>query len=148
MFGRYVAAVAVVWGLIPYLTGCAASSHMLVGTARPPISPEQVKIYLHPPAQYEEIAIVDASSRGGAPSFTDQQKMNKTLARLKEQAAEVGANGILLEGVGDQEVGTVSTGFSTANANGNHAYGTGFGFSGNAFEKTGKGLAIYVPPMP
>lgn len=121
---------------------------MLVGTARPPISPEQVKIYLHPPAQYEEIAIVDASSRGGAPSFTDQQKMNKTLARLKEQAAELGANGILLEGVGDREAGAVGTSFGTANANGNHAYGTGFGFSGTAFEKTGKGLAIYVSPTP
>jgi hypothetical protein len=69
--------------------------------------------------------------------------MDKTLARLKQQAAEVGANGILLEGVGDQEVGT---GFGMANANSNHAYGTGFAISDNAFAKTGKGLAIYVPP--
>jgi hypothetical protein len=57
------------------LVGCAASSHVLVGTARPPISPDQVKIYPYPPAKYEEIAIIDASSRG-SPAFTDQQKMD------------------------------------------------------------------------
>jgi hypothetical protein len=116
----------------------------MVGTARPAISPDQVKVYLHPPASYEEIAIVDASSRGHI-SFTDQQKMNTVMNRLKEEAASVGANGLLLEGVGDVQAGSVGTGFGTATANGNTAYGTGFGVSAGVFQKTGKGLAIYVP---
>jgi hypothetical protein len=52
--------------LLAQLAGCV-SSHVLVGTPRPPISPEQVKVYLHPPAKYEEIALLDTSSRA---SFT------------------------------------------------------------------------------
>ena len=31
------------------LLGCAAESHVIVGKVRPPISPDQVKIYLAPP---------------------------------------------------------------------------------------------------
>jgi len=126
------------------ITGCAAESHVLIGKARPPISPDQVTIYLHPPAYYEEIAIVDASSRGGF-SFTDQQKMNKVIGRLKDEAAGLGANGVLLEGVGEQQAGSVGSGFGSSTANGNSAVGTGFGVSAGVFHKTGKGLAIYVP---
>jgi len=128
------------------LVGCAASSHVLVGTARPPISPDQVKIYLHPPAKYEEIAIIDSSSRGGSPAFTDQQKMNKAIARLKDEAAKLGANGILLEGAGDQQSGAVGTGVGTATSTGHSAVGTGVGISAGIFIKSANGVAIYVPP--
>jgi hypothetical protein len=127
------------------LVGCAASSYVLVGTARPPISPDQVKIYLHPPAKYDEIAIIDASSRGSA-AFTDQQKMNKAIARLKDEAARLGANGILLEGAGEQQAGAVGTGVGTATATGHSAVGTGGGISAGIFIKAANGLAIYVPP--
>jgi hypothetical protein len=105
-----------------------------------------VRVYLHPPARYEEVAIVDASSRESL-AFTDQQKMDRVIERLKEEAAGLGANGILLEGVGDQVAGSAGTGFGSATANGNTAYGSGFGISANAFMKTGKGLAIFVPPQ-
>jgi hypothetical protein len=48
--------------------GACVSSHVIVGKVRPPISPDQVQIYLHPPAtKYEEIAVLDSSSRN---SFT------------------------------------------------------------------------------
>jgi hypothetical protein len=127
------------------LAGCAASSHVLVGTARPPIPADQVRIYLHPPAKYEEVAIIDASSRGSV-AFTDQQKMDRAIARLKEQAASLGANGVLLEGAGDQQAGAVGTGFGTATATGNSAVGTGVGVSAGIFIKAAKGMAIYVPP--
>jgi hypothetical protein len=105
-----------------------------------------VRVYLHPPARYEEVAIIDASSRESL-AFTDQQKMDRVIERLKEEAAGLGANGILLEGVGDQQAGTVGTGFGSATATGNTAYGSSFGFSAAAFMKTGEGLAIFVPPQ-
>jgi hypothetical protein len=124
-----------------FLVACA-SSHVLVGTARPPISPDQVKIYLHAPEKYEEIAIIDASSRG-SPAFTDQQKMNKTIARLRDEAAQLGANGILLEGTADQSAGSVGVGSATAT--GHSAYG--FGSSIGIFIKSANGIAIYVPPQ-
>jgi hypothetical protein len=103
-----------------------------------------VKIYLHPPANYEEVAVIDASSQGSM-SFTDQQKMNTMIDRLKAQAAQLGANGVLLESAGDQYAGSVGTGFGSATAAGNTATSTGFGVSGGVFIKSGKGLAIYVP---
>jgi len=125
------------------LAGCAAQSHVIVGKVRPPISPDQVKIYLQPPKAYEQIAIIDASSQGSA-AFTQQQKMDKAMQRLKEEAASLGANGILLQGTGSQAVGAVGSGFGTATASGNTAFGTGVGVSGTVFVKAANGIAIYV----
>ena len=67
--------------LLVILAGCA-TSHVMVGNARPAISPSQVKIYLHPPEKYEEIAILDTSSQGSF-SFTQQGKMDSVVERLK-----------------------------------------------------------------
>jgi hypothetical protein len=125
------------------LVSACASSHVIVGKVRPPILPDQVKIYLSPPKAYEQVAIIDASSRSSW-ALTDQQKMNKAIERLKQEAASLGANGILLQGVGDQSAGSVGTGFGTATASGHTAYGTAFGVSGNIFIKAANGVAIYV----
>lgn len=127
---------------VTLLAGCA-TSHVMVGNSRPPISPSEVKIYLHPPAKYDEIAILDTSSKGSF-SFTSQGKMDVVVERLKEEAAKLGANGILLQSTGDQYAGSVSTGVGTATASGNSAWGVGTGFSAAAFQKAGSGIAIYV----
>jgi ribulose kinase len=124
------------------LAGCAASSHVLVGTARTPISPDQVKIYLQPPPRYEEIATIDASS-SGTPVFTDQRKMDRAIGRLKQEAAKLGANGILLEGTSDQQTGGI--GLGTGSASGNSAFGIGTSFG--IVIKTATGIAIYVAPL-
>jgi hypothetical protein len=130
---------------IAALSGCA-TSHVMMGQARPPISPSMVQLYFHPPAtKYEEIAMLDTSSRGGF-GFTAQGKTDVVINRLKEEAAKLGANGILLQGVGDQSGGSVSTGVGQASAYGNHATATGIGFSGNIVQKAGSGIAIYVEP--
>jgi uncharacterized protein YbjQ (UPF0145 family) len=125
------------------ICACAAQSHVIVGKVRPPISPDQVKIYLQPPRAYEQIAVIDASSQGSM-AFTQQQKTDKAIARLKEEAAKVGANGILLQASGSQPVGSVGTGLGTATATGHSAYGTGVGISGNIFVQAANGVAIYV----
>jgi hypothetical protein len=127
------------------LSGCV-TSHVMVGQARPPISPDQVRIYLRPPTnKYEEIALLDTSSKG-AFAFSAQGKTNAVIERLKGEAAKLGANGILLEGVGDQAGGSVGSGFGSATASGHSAYGFGFGSSATVFHKKGDGLAIYVEP--
>jgi hypothetical protein len=117
---------------------------IVVGTIRASISPDQVKVYLHPPEKYEEVAVVDASSRQSF-SHGDQAKTDKVIARLKEEAAKLGANGLLLQGVEDQYAGSVGSGFGSATASGHTAFGTGFGVSAGVFNKTGRGIAIYVP---
>jgi len=88
--------------LAALLLGCATSSHVMIGTARPPISPESVRVYVQPPEKYEEIATLDTSSQGSF-AITGQQNMDKAIARMKEEAAKLGANGILLQGVQDQQ---------------------------------------------
>ena len=127
------------------LSGCV-TSHVIVGKVRPPIAPDAVQLYLHPPgSNYEEIALLESSSKHSF-SFTAQGKTNAVIDRMKADAAKLGANGILLDGVGDQATGSVGTGFGTATGVGHTVVGGGFGTSGTIFVKSGRGLAIYVPP--
>src|SRR5580693_8507160 len=72
------AACAAACMLIAALAGCASSSQVvLVGEARPAISPDQVKIYLEPPdTTYEQIANLAASSEGSF-AITAAGKMDK-----------------------------------------------------------------------
>jgi hypothetical protein len=127
------------------LAACAPSSHILVGTARPPISPTEVKIYLQPPPSFEQIAILDASANsmfgtGG------QGSVDKVIQRLKEQAAKLGANGIILEGMSDRQTGSLGGGSGSSSYSGNSAVGVGVGGSLGIFKKSGQGRAIFVPP--
>jgi hypothetical protein len=94
-------------------------------------------------AHYDEIALLDTSSRNSF-SFTAKGKTDAVIDRLKEEAAKLGANGVLLEGVGDQSAGSVSTGHAQATATSNSAYASGIGISGNVMIKKGSGVAIYV----
>lgn len=73
-------------------------------------------------------------------SLRVQGKTNVVMDRLKAEAAKLGANGILLEGVGDQAGGSVGTGYATAS--GHSAFG--FGSASTVYHKKGGGLAIYV----
>jgi len=125
------------------LAACASSSSVVVGTKRSPISPEQVKIYLREPAKFEEVALLEASSRNSW-SFSSQGKMDKVVERLKNEAAKIGANGILLTGTGNEYGGSVNSGFATSTASGNSAYGSGFGTSAPVIHKAGSAIAIYV----
>lgn len=127
---KKVALIAIVLSL----AGCASSS-VVVGAVRPAIAPAQVKLYLSPPKKFEQIALLESSSKASW-SFSDQGKTNVVIERLKAEAAKVGANGILLSGIGSQTVGSVGTG--TYNSN------TAFGVSSGIMQKAGSGMAIYV----
>lgn len=129
--------------LLTALTACA-SSHVLVGTARDPIEWEDVKVYLDPPAVYENVALLEASDLG-ANGFSAQSRMNKVISRLKAEAADLGANGILLQGFDTQITGAVSSGFGNATFSGNSAFATGTGYSAAQTSKVGRAVAIYVP---
>jgi hypothetical protein len=133
----------VIWVLLVALTACV-SSHVMIGKARPPITPDQVKIYTGPPAsRYDEIASLDTSSSGSL-SFTAQRKSDKVIERLKGEAAKLGANGVLLESMSDQVSGSFGTGGGSASASGNTAVGVGIGGSVALHRKAGTGIAIYV----
>ena len=65
---------------------------------------------------------------------------------LKEQAAKVGANGVILEGFSDSQTGSVGSGASSSSVSSNSAVGVGVGGSLGIYKKTGHGIAIFVPP--
>ncbi len=92
--------------LVLLFIGACASTHgtiVLVGEIRQATNPGGIKLYTKPPAEYEEIALISADS---AHDFMGKEKLlNKAMAQLKEEAAKVGANGILLEGFGDFYIG-------------------------------------------
>jgi uncharacterized protein YbjQ (UPF0145 family) len=111
------------------LLSCATGSAIITGNVRPAADPAEVKIYLEPPSQYETIGIVEASSD---VEFSLQAAQDRVISELKNQAAKIGANGVLLINVGNQSGGTV--GF----------YSGGVFYASSSETKTAHGQAIYV----
>ncbi|HLJ37227.1 MAG TPA: hypothetical protein VKT54_02340 [Steroidobacteraceae bacterium] len=126
------------------LAGCSTSSHVLTGTPRTPIDPASVRIYTLPPAKYEQIAALSATS-GGSLAITSQQNMDKAIERLKREAAKLGANGVLLQSMQDRQSASIGGGGGSTSYGGGSAVGAGAGGSFGLYSKDVTGLAIYVP---
>ena len=95
-------------------------------------------IYTEAPSHYEVIGMVDAEA---SHARTDQVRLDKAVAELKEQAASVGANGILLQGIATGSGGGSGAVVSTGS-------GTAFFVGSSSHEKQVSGTAIYVAPTP
>lgn len=93
--------------LLLALGGCASGSAIITGTPRAPITPEQVTIYTEPPADFEVIGLVSATSDAG---WTEQGSVDYAMRELKKRAAKLGANGVLLVSSGDVTTGVVNVG--------------------------------------
>lgn len=130
--------------LLILLSACASSSHVIVGKVRPAIAPSEVKLYAQAPPQFEEIALIDASSHSVFRPGS-QAAMDKLIERLKREAAQVGANGLILEGFSDVETGSVGTGVGSQSYGSSSAVGVGVGGGLGLFKKTGQARAIFVP---
>ncbi len=111
------------------LFGCATGSSIITGTKLPAINPSEVTIYLDPPADYENIGIIEVSSEVG---FSRQKAQDRAMEALKSRAAKVGANGVLLTNTGSQTVGTAGY------------YSNGIYFGGSSDKILAQGRAIYV----
>ncbi len=96
----------IVVSCIALLGACASGSAIVTGTTRPALAQNQVKVYLEPPASYEIIGLVSASSDAG---WTEQGSLDYALDELKSQAAKLGANGLLVVSTGDRTTSVVST---------------------------------------
>lgn len=122
------------------LSGCAGSSKVMVGQARPAIDPAQVQIYTVVPAGAQEIAQIESSSAIG---FGTQGQTDSAVARLKAEAAALGANGVVLMGVGSS--GSSGGGVSVGGGSwGSSSYG-GVGIGIPTQQKKAVGMAIWVP---
>ena len=110
------------------IAACVSGSAIVTGTTRPPIAPEQVKTYLEPPAEFEVIGLVNASSDAG---WTEQGSLDYAIKELKKQVAKLGANGVLIMSSGE----TTST---IVSGQGKSAYAS------PVTAKTVQGKAIFV----
>jgi len=140
-FRRY--SIALTLASTVALAACATSSHVLIGTARPAIDPEEVMVLPQVPEQFEEIAEIEASS--GASLRSAQDKLDLAIAALQKEAARVGANAILLDDDDDSGAVMVSAGLrKTLTMSDGSAVDLGSGSSTRLSEFV-RGLAIYVP---
>ena len=131
--------------LVALLAGCASTSKMMVGEARAPTTPDQVRIYSQPPPRYQEIAVLETQS--GGFTYGEQAKMDEVLANLRKSAAELGANGVLIEGHGNVASGSgVGVGVGKENWGGSSSTGVGVGFSLSPSPKHARAVAIWVDP--
>ena len=135
------------WLVMLLLAGCAGSSTRLLAPARPGIDPATVRIYRTPPQHYQEIAVLDATS--GAKFFHGSLEGEaEALQRLKEEAAKVGANGVLITLVGDRSRGVLGVGVGGGGISSGHRnFVAAEGSVGGGLpivQNSAQGIAIYV----
>lgn len=129
-----------------FCIAACASSNQLIVPSRPPTSPDQVHLYLEPPARsYDQIAVLDASSERSF-AFSAQAKADVVIRRLKEQAAKLGANGIVLQGISDESNGFIGTSVGTQHEGGRGTIDLGFGVSALMLRRYGRAIAVYLAP--
>lgn len=122
------------------LTACAGTSKVMLGQPRAPIDASQVQIYPTPPPGSVEIAQLEASSAVG---FGTQGQTDAAVERLKREAAALGANGVILMGVGSSGS---PVGMSVGAGRYGRNVGGGVGIGIPTTQKKAAGVAIYVPP--
>jgi hypothetical protein len=125
---------------ITVLSGCTIvkTSNVMVGEKRAPIAASQVKLYTTPPAKYVEIALLSVDA--GHDFRSAQDLMDAAIERLKADAASMGANGVLLNNVGDKATGNAVGIITRPTAAGMPAIAA----MRSSSYKTVSGTAIYV----
>jgi hypothetical protein len=137
--------------IILLLCSYALASTTMVGEPRPPINPDRVKVYMEPPRKFDRIAIIRKGS-SGSWAFTDQSQVDEAIAKIRVEAAKVGANGILLQVIETNSNGGVGIGIGGfglggggwGHHHGGPSVGLGGGFYAPIMHKTVQAEAIYV----
>lgn len=121
------------------LGACANTSTVMLGQPRAAIDPALVRIYTTPPPGSVEIAQLESSSAVG---FGTQGQTDAALARLKREAAALGANGVILMGVGSSGS---PVGMSVGAGSYGRSSGGSVGLGIPTTQKRAAGVAIHVP---
>ena len=128
--------------VLALLNACSTTSRQIVGEKRTPISPEGVIIYREKPVNYEQIAFIQASSKNSL-AFSDEAMQNVIIDRLKQEAANLGANGILLQQTEEEITGSIGSGSGISG----RKVGIGIGLSFPITNQFTRAVAIYVTPL-
>lgn len=75
------------------LSACTTSTVVRTGELYAPISPEQVQVFFRPPHESRVLGLVDAHSD---IVFSSRKAQQRAVNRLIEEAAAIGANGVLV----------------------------------------------------
>jgi cell division septation protein DedD len=141
---KHLSAIALL-ALPLVLSACASpQTHVMTGAARAPIPPDQVVILSQLPPVYEDVAILNASGKSVNPQ--SQAAFDKVIERLKIQAAQLGANAVILEGFSDRQSGSIGLGGGSTSYSSHSAVGVGVGGGFGIYSKTAHGHAVYIPP--
>jgi murein endopeptidase len=127
-----------------FLIAACAPTQVVTGTVRPQVPVASVVLYATPPSTFEQIALLSASSRtlfgtGG------QKTVDKLIRRLSSQAAKLGANGIILDDLSDEQSLSLGTGVGSDSYTHNADISLGLGALISVYKKTGNARAVYVP---
>jgi hypothetical protein len=126
------------------LIAACTPTQVLTGTARAPIAAADVVVYTAAPARFEQIALLYATEKswfhtGGQPA------VEELVRRLARQAAKLGANGIILDEVADEQSLSLGTGVGSQSYTHNADISLGIGGLFEVYKKIGNARAIYVP---
>lgn len=75
------------------LSACTTSTVMRMGEMHAPINPKQVRVFFQAPEEYQVLGIVDVHSE---IVFSNRKAQDRAIKRLVEDAAALGANGVLI----------------------------------------------------
>jgi len=126
------------------LGACATSSQVLTGVPRSPILPAAVKVYTQAPQSFEEIAVLGASRRS-VTSAGGERAIAKMIEAMRTQAAQLGANGLLLEDFSESDPVAIGTGVGSQTYTHNASIDVGVGGSVGVIKKIARARAIFVP---
>jgi hypothetical protein len=126
------------------LSACATSSQELTGAPRSPIQLSAVRVYTQAPQRFEEIAVLGAS-RKSVSSAGGERAIAKMIEVMRSQAAQLGANGLLLEDFSDSDPIAIGTGVGSQTYTHNASIDVGLGGSLGVIKKIARGRAIFVP---
>ncbi|MDQ1121093.1 MULTISPECIES: hypothetical protein [Pseudoxanthomonas] len=127
--------------LLLSLAACAGTTKVMLSSPRPPVDPATVRIYTAVPPGAVQIAQLEAQSAVG---FGTQGQTDAAMRRLKNEAAKLGANGVVLIGAGAG--GRSPVGLSVGGGSYGGHVGGGIGIGIPTQQKQANGVAIYVPP--
>jgi len=126
------------------LAACATSSQVLTGAPRSPLLPAEVRVYTEAPQSFEEIALLGAT-RKSVSTAGAERAIEKMIDAMRLQAAQLGANGLLLEDISDSDPLSVGSGVGSQTYTHNVSISVGLGGSLGVTKKMVKARAIFVP---
>ncbi len=91
------------------LAGCVSSQRIVTGRTYPAIDPARVRVYSRAPSGAQEVALLNATAGGDG-----QSAIQSALARLRKDAAALGANGLVILGSGVNKTSSGGIGYLDA----------------------------------